>query len=259
MLFFCFSLQGGVFGSIQVQYTVTNITAEYGQDYIFSDGQITFNNGQRISNLTIPLLDDDVPEDKESFRLDLTSVSGGARLGDRRSLEIVLETSDNPHGLFGFVNQTRLVLPNSNKTRSLKLGVARIGGARSFVRVIIRVFMVFPSSGVITDDINPTRKELTFQVNEFGPKICEFSVWPFVHTREVEEHFHISITEVTGSASIDSLTQNITVIILKHGMPNGLFGFSSDSIKKTVSEDTSGPVLLTVDRKEGREGTVEVR
>jgi hypothetical protein len=247
-----------LFGVIQVQYSVTNITAEYGQDYIFSDGQITFNNGQQISNLTIPLLDDAIPEDRESFRLDLTSVSGGARVGARRSLEIVLETSDNPHGLFGFVNQTRLVFPNSNKTRSLKLGVARIGGARSFVRVIIRVLMIFPSSGATANDINPDRIELSFQANEFGPKICEFSIWPFVAAREEEEHFHVSITEVSGSASIDSLTQNVTVVILKHGMPNGLFAFSSDSIKKTVSEDSSGPVLLTVDRKEGRKGTVEV-
>ena len=205
------------------------------------------------------MLDDDIPEDRESFRLDLTSVSGGARLGARRSLEIVLETSDNPDGLFGFVNQTRLVLPNANKTRSLKLGVSRIGGARSFTRVIIRVFMIFPSSGAITNDINPNRKELAFQVNEFGPKICEFSIWPFVEEREEEEHFHVSITEVSGNASIDSLTQNVTVVILKHGMPNGLFGFTADSTEKTVSEDTTGPVLLTVDRKEGRKGTVEVR
>ena len=127
--------KGGLFGIIQAQYTVTNITAQYGKDYIFSDGSVTFNNGQRISNLTIPLLDDLIPEDRESFRLDLTSVSGGARLGTRRSLEIVLETSDNPDGLFGFVNGTRIVLANPNRTRSLKLGVSRIGGARSFVRV----------------------------------------------------------------------------------------------------------------------------
>lgn len=49
----------------------------------------------------------------------------------------------------------------------------------------------------------------------------------------------------------------MTLVILKHGMPNGLFGFASGSTQ-TVSEDNAGPVVLTVDRKEGRKGTVEV-
>lgn len=81
----------------------------------------------------------------------------------------------------------------------------------------------------------------------------------FVDTdqREVEEHFIVAITGVSGNASIDSLTSNVTVIILKHGMPNGLFGFESLSTQ-TVSESRGSPVLLTVRRREGREGTAEV-
>jgi hypothetical protein len=118
--------------------------------------------------------------------------------------------------------------------------------------------MIFPGPGVVTEDINLVTKELTYQVGEFGPKLCNLRILPYLEPREVEEHFRVSITEVSGSASIDSLTQNVTVVILKQGMPNGLFGFTSGSTQ-TVSEDTAGPVLLTVDRKEGREGTVEVR
>lgn len=243
---------------IEAQYIVTNCTARYGKEFNLSDGQVTFNDGQSIYNLTIQLIDDDIPEDRESFRLDLTSVSGGARLGVHRSLEVVLETSDNPYGLFGFVNRTRIVLANSEQTRNLKLGVHRIGGARSFVQVNVRVFMVFPSHGSAVADINPTVKDLTFQSGEYGPKLCEFRVYPYLESREEEEHFHVSITRVSGNASIDTLTQNVTVIILKQGMPNGYFGFTSDSTQ-TVSEDTTTPVLLTVDRKEGRKGTVEVR
>ena len=131
----CLLPKGGSFGVVEARYTVTNITARYGEDYLFSDGQVVFQDGQDISNLTIPLLDDSTPEDQESFRLDLASVNGGARLGERKSLEIVLETSDNPDGLFGFVNKTRIVLSNPSTQQILKLGVARIGGARSFVRV----------------------------------------------------------------------------------------------------------------------------
>ena len=243
---------------IEAQYIVTNGTAQYGKEFILSDGKITFNNGQRVYNLTIQLLDDDIPEDRESFSLQLTSVSGGARLGDLRSLEVVLETSDNPYGLFGFVNRTRIVLANSEQTRSLRLSLHRIGGARSFVRVNVEVFMIFPNHGSVARDINPVSRELAFQAGEYGPKLCEFSVYPYLEQREEEEHFRVSITEVSGNASIDTLTQNVTVVILKQGMPNGLFGFTSDSTQ-TVSEDTSGPVLLTVDRKEGRKGKVEVR
>lgn len=121
------------------------------------------------------------------------------------------------------------------------------------------MFKIFPSPGVITEDIELRTSELTFQTGEFGPKICELGVLPFLRQREVEEHFQVSIIGVSGNASIDSLSQNITLVILKRGMPNGLFGFSISSVTQTVSEDSSNPVVLTVDRKEGREGTVEVR
>lgn len=133
---------------------MTNITAKYGQDYLLSDGEVVFSNGQRTSNLTITLFDDKLPEDRESFRLDLTSVSGGARLGDRRRLEIVLETSDNPDGLFGFRNKTRIVFANPAEILDLKLGVARIGGARSFVRVRNHRLTIFQSKKR-TQDQNP--------------------------------------------------------------------------------------------------------
>ena len=127
-----------------------------------------------------------------------------------------------------------------------------------FMQVSIGVFMIFPSPGLVTEDFNPSMRQLTFEVGDFGPKICKFTVFPFLKDREVEEHFQISITEVSGNASIDSLTENVTVVILKHGMPNGLFGFTRSSTQ-VVSEDTTEPILLTVDRKEGDEGTVEVR
>ena len=84
-----------------------------------------------------------------------------------------------------------------------------------------------------------------------------FNMYFLQEQREVEEHFQFSITEVSGSASIDSITQNVTVVILKHGMPNGLFRFAT-SATQSVSEDTAGPVQLTVERKEGRKGTVKV-
>lgn len=129
------SLLGGEFGIIGVSYVVTNLTAQYGEDYLFSDGRITLDAGQRMFNLTIPLLDDNDPEDRESFRVQLTSVDGGARLGERNNVEIVIETSDNPDGLFGFTNQTRFVLNNPSATQFLMLGVSRIGGARSIVQV----------------------------------------------------------------------------------------------------------------------------
>ena len=74
---------------------------------------------------------------------------------------------------------------------------------------------------------------------------------------EVEEHFVVSIVEVSGNASIDSLTSNVTLVILKHGMPNGLFGFESGA-SQVVSENSGIPVVLIVERRKGRKGTVEV-
>ena len=56
-----------------------------------------------------------------------------------------------------------------------------------FMQVKIRVFKTFPTSAEVTDggvtaDVFPETKDLVFQLNEFGPKILEMTIYPFLGT-----------------------------------------------------------------------------
>ena len=109
----------------------------FGKDYNTSSGSVVFKENQTDANLVIPIIDDSEPEQQETFTVQLVSVTGGATLGAQKSVNIVILMSDNPSGLMGFVNVTRLELPNPNVTRSLRFGIARSGGAQGQVKVRI--------------------------------------------------------------------------------------------------------------------------
>ena len=128
---------------VEAVFHVTNGTAHYGQDFNVSGGEVLFASGQRQAKLTIPILDDSIPEQRETFTVRLLSATNGAKLGSKSSVVITIETSDNPQGLFGFVNETSLVLDNPNVTSQFKFGVARIGGAQNQIQVGRRAYCCF--------------------------------------------------------------------------------------------------------------------
>lgn len=49
-----------------------------------------------------------------------------------------------------------------------------------YIQVKIQVFKTFPNDGPITADVSPDTKDLTFAVNQFGPKIFELTILPFI-------------------------------------------------------------------------------
>ena len=76
---------------------------------------------------------------------------------------------------------------------------------------------------------------------------------------EPEERFILSIYKVSGNGTIDGLTSNITIIIAKHGFPNGVFGFQSTTTR-AFDEPATGVETrqFTVERTNGTQGTVNV-
>lgn len=52
--------------------------------------------------IAITILDDELVEKAETFRVNLLRVIGGARLGEMTSLTISIPPNDSPLGQFGF-------------------------------------------------------------------------------------------------------------------------------------------------------------
>lgn len=120
---------------VHAVFQVINGTAHYGQDFNVTGGHVLFIPGQRQAQIRIPIVDDNIPEHRETFTVHLMSTTNGASIGSKNSVRVTIETSDNPQGLFGFVNVTSLVVENPNATTQFSFGVARIGGAENQIQV----------------------------------------------------------------------------------------------------------------------------
>ncbi|XP_048584248.1 adhesion G-protein coupled receptor V1 isoform X2 [Nematostella vectensis] len=251
---------GGTFGIIQVNYNVLNGTANHGEDYNVSSGVIIFKAGQYSAQLIVGIIDDVIPEQAETFSVQLISVTGGGRLGTKVTAQVQIETSDNPSGLFGFVNATDLQLVNPNITRTLNFGVDRVGGAQGIVQVKWQVLRVsLPSSALSDDFIGATDGVLSFASGDKTRQFITIKLDAYTGP-EPEEVFVLNLYDATGGAAIDTLQTNITLTVLKQGNPNGIFGFQSTA-SKIIQEPGNAQVTslqFPVERTKGTIGSVQV-
>jgi hypothetical protein len=77
---FTVSLDGA--GAVSVHYATSDGTAHSGSDYAPRSGTLSFSRGDASKTISVPILDDGVHEETESFGLALTSPSGAAVTGN---------------------------------------------------------------------------------------------------------------------------------------------------------------------------------
>ena len=80
---------------ITVGYTTEDVTATAGLDYTATSGTLTFSSGQTSKTVQVPILDDMIMDDGETFKLKLSNPrpTGNAVLGDGEAIGTI-ENSD---------------------------------------------------------------------------------------------------------------------------------------------------------------------
>ncbi len=68
--------------TVSVSYATADGTATAGADYTATSGTLTFNAGDTRKTISVPILDDTIEDSGETFRLTLSSPSGGGYLAD---------------------------------------------------------------------------------------------------------------------------------------------------------------------------------
>ena len=88
---FLVSLDKPAAGTVTVDYRTENVTATAPGDYTQTSGTLTFDSGETQEIVTVPIIDDTVPDNGETFKLVLSNVSG-AVLADAEAVGTILNT-----------------------------------------------------------------------------------------------------------------------------------------------------------------------
>lgn len=99
----------GIFGSVSVEYTVVNgsaTSADYGP---VTTGTLVFESGQDIGNITIDIVNDQIPEPDETFEVILRNGMGGAEVDMPSSVTVTILSNDDLNGVFFFADSSLLV------------------------------------------------------------------------------------------------------------------------------------------------------
>lgn len=122
----------GTFGTLSLSFTVGSGSAlGNGIDYTAPSSPVTIAPGQSSLQLLIPTVDDITPELQESFVFTITSVDGGASLGNVLSAIIIILPSDNPNGRVRFTSDDvsgRVIANPVSSPSDVMLEVLRLDG-----------------------------------------------------------------------------------------------------------------------------------
>ena len=88
-LAFAVTLDRAPSGTVTVEYATADDSAQAGQDYSSTNGTLTFAIGETSKTVSVTLLDDDVDEGEETFKLQLSNPSGAYIADDEATGTIV--------------------------------------------------------------------------------------------------------------------------------------------------------------------------
>ncbi len=232
-------------GAIEVSYRTALGTATADSDYAAASGTLHWDDGDFSDRtITVPILDDDLPELTKSFFVLLSDPTGGATLG--ANYFAAIDIVDNDQQRLTFASPT-VSIAESGRTATVT--VLREGGSGGTMTVDYGTLVGSAKSGR-GKDFTATGGTLTFVPGETAKTISI----PILDDKlfEGDESFTLSLRNPRGGITLgDTATTTVTIVDQEFGK----FVFSDPII--TVSE-TSGFATVTVRRINGTFGAVSV-
>ena len=86
--------KSGSDGIVSVDFTTADDTAIAGEDYYETRGTVTFEHGEVLKTIEIPLIHDSVPEPDKCFVVELSNPTGGATVSKRSQVIVTVIDDD---------------------------------------------------------------------------------------------------------------------------------------------------------------------
>ncbi|MCX8156409.1 MAG: hypothetical protein N3J91_08190 [Verrucomicrobiae bacterium] len=230
-----------------VDIEVIGGTATPGSDYSASATTLTFLPGETVKFYTINIQDDNRAEGDETVILSLSNPSANTVIGQGVAT-LTIRDNDFAAGTLNFEFPAYVV--NEYET-NLVVRVVRTGGSSGVVAVDYTTADFTAQAGA---DYAPRSGTLSFAE---GETVKSFNV-PILqdYLAETNEVFLLRLANARGAAGVTLGNVNqATVTILDTPLLNGNLAFAATNF---VGSETSGVVVITVNRRYGSVGNVSV-
>ncbi|XP_076853827.1 adhesion G-protein coupled receptor V1 [Brachyhypopomus gauderio] len=253
----------GAYGNVSVFFYAQNLEAQLGLDFNATASTLHFVNGERRKFVDVVILDDPVPEGKETFQLILTNPSAGLELGKNTTATVTILANDDGHGIISFNNSEHFLLREPSSVSGLGQSVATLYIVRdpplgTFGMVTVQ-FSITDANGTHSmDDLTPSEG---FVVLEDGVRYKTLEIWAVLDADpEMNETFTVTLFNPSGGARLGERLHTL-ITVLENQAPLGLFRISPSSNRTLSSltvEEGIGTVFLTVSRSNGLDSAVSV-
>uniref|UniRef100_A0A8K9V586 Adhesion G-protein coupled receptor V1 n=1 Tax=Oncorhynchus mykiss TaxID=8022 RepID=A0A8K9V586_ONCMY len=230
-------------------------------DFIPSYGELRFVPGDQELEIAVNVVNDDVPEEDEQFRVVLKNPKGGAEIGFGGQVTVLIPANDDAHGVIGFTQGSLSVeVEELTKGNPVSLSVERRRG--TFRRLTIHwaangsLEDIFPTSGVVT--FSQGQVVATINLTVLADSIPELKERVTITLLDVTT---VGLDQHSSGALIDPQRAQALLTILPNGSPYGLIGWHLDSQYLLTQEPQSkNPtnVTLTIVREQEASGEVAV-
>ncbi|XP_017551078.2 adhesion G-protein coupled receptor V1 isoform X2 [Pygocentrus nattereri] len=229
-------------------------------DFIPRSGELFFQ--PRVSELEIAvnIINDDAPEEEERFRLSLKNPKGGAEIGFRGQVTVVIPANDDAYGIIGFAqNSLSREVDELERDNPVTLSVERRRG--TFGRLTVRwtangsLEDIFPTSGVVT--FSEGQAVATISLNVLADSIPEMAEKVTIILTGITT---IGAIDPSRRALIDQQRARAELTIKANGSPYGVIGWHLDSQYFITAEPQRSPsnITLSIVRDQGASGDVVV-
>ena len=194
-----------------VQYSTSPGTASAGSDFQTSSGTVTFSLGSTTAQISVPIINDTIPEGEETFTVTLNNPSSDSVLSNPQTTVVTIAVNDDAGGVVRFKSTTPVIISEDAGTEATLI-IERMLGTVNDVSIAwsiqdtqgnLATTDFSPVSGTVTIPDGQTEASLTIRaLNDAIP--------------EQAEQFIVSIDAVIGgNGKLDEETLRIAPLYVE--------------------------------------------
>jgi len=232
---------GGLGLTATVSYASTDGSAQAGADYTAVAGTLVFNPGDTQKTITVPILEDNLQENSETFSVNLSSPSSNATLGSASSAVVTIV--DNDSGSTIQFNTTSYTVNESAGAVVLTVTANRLGNSNTQLSV---QYTTRDGSAVAGQDYSAASGTITFNPGESQKQIAI----PISNDSLLEnaENFFVDLSNPQGASLRTDGSASATVTIADDDSGTSTIQFSPGAYS---ANENAGSVTVTVVRSGG--------